>query len=462
MKKIGLSAVALVLLLLVACTPPSEAGLIREGVYGEDLSIDYIQTVKPSTDDPAPSDQPEDMPEGAVRLPAVKEVEVKPWQIFEWNYYDDDAWQKGKGVSPDGLWEFKLYSLTEDKYVNARMSDGSYLKNCMSKNYFDGFRPPIDYDLVKVFTCPSGGTIRLETLIGNDLNNGNVVQNGSSLAIYLDGEQVYPTDGSKYEIFPNVRTLYREITLNVKKNQKIYIHLGSLANTHENDVSLKNRVVYKSVNDSVATWYLPRKCEHKNMLPAEYTGGPGCLRYHSGCLVSRCADCIHCEFEIPDTLFNHKLLPTDSKVIKQPTLSSPGRLSGSCPGCGWNVEMDVFPGALDQETGIYVEIMQGRLLDSFSMELIAVKEDSEVWNQFVVPYLDEGEKALVYRISFLQNGEHYQYPYSLRVSVPRGELPYDCKVLRVSDEGVSAAKVIQFTDLVEATVHADEYVIFKY
>ncbi len=207
---------------------------------------------------------------------AATKVDVMVGQTFEWNDHSADPQTKSKwftsnGVSPDGLWTYKVYVLAKDLYIpvvlhsegymiesegfawNAKPGDtGIGYARVMA--YGTRFHPGEAADIVKVFTCPSGGTITLDTTIArvHDWVGGDGGTTPTSFAVYLEDQLVYPQN-NEYETLTSTQEKKISFDVNVKENQRLFIHIGAVDAQQSGDaVNMVNTVTYKSVNDDVA------------------------------------------------------------------------------------------------------------------------------------------------------------------------------------------------------------------
>ena len=188
-------------------------------------------------------------------------------QTFEWNDQSADAttqkaWRTSKGVSPDGLWRYQFYSLAKGTYHNLVTagnmfawtsnpgSDDNGIGYARVRNNGKNFHPAEKADVVKRFTCPSGGTIQITSVVAraSQLQAGGSAT-GTSFAIYLEDQLVYPTDGSEYVTLVSTAEQTLEATFEVKKNQNVYIRIGAIGNQGSDAIDMSNVVTYKSVND---------------------------------------------------------------------------------------------------------------------------------------------------------------------------------------------------------------------
>ena len=212
---------------------------------------------------------------------ASADAEIAIGQRYEWNDQTTDAasqkaWRTGKGVSPDGLWTYKVFVLATEKYMGTVISTsaGGYawaekpedtgIGFCRVRNFGSNFHPGEAGDIVKVFTCPSGGTVTLESILARtteyDPSSG---MTPSSFAVYVaDGigaskkaenrVKVYPVEDD-YELLTSATEKTISVDIDVKKGQLIMIHIGAVeANQGADGVNMSNTVTYIGINDDVA------------------------------------------------------------------------------------------------------------------------------------------------------------------------------------------------------------------
>ena len=203
-----------------------------------------------------------------VVVDSVPSVDVTVGMSFEWNDQSGDpasqeAWRTGKGKSPDGLWQYMFYSLEPKKvYGSVVLSRDFYawsvtpgdtkLGYARVRDYGKNFHPGETADIVKVFNIPSGGTITVDTVIKRVTEWVAGTDTATSLAIFLDREQVFPAGGGVMSIVSATEQTYT-FDVDVKKGQRLYIHIGCIDGNQSGDaVEMANYVTYKSVNDEVA------------------------------------------------------------------------------------------------------------------------------------------------------------------------------------------------------------------
>ena len=215
----------------------------------------------------------------AVTSSADEDVSIG--QRYEWNAQDADTttlknWRLGGGISPDGLWTYKIFVLNTEKYMPAVVvSLESYyawspspgttgLGYARVRDYGLNFHPAEAADIVKMFTCPSGGTVTLETNIARvfdfDPSSGGTP---TSFAVYVaDGigagkkaenrQKVYPLDND-FESITSSKEKTISVDIDVKKGQVIFVHIGAIDGQQGSDsVNMTNSVTYIAVNDEIA------------------------------------------------------------------------------------------------------------------------------------------------------------------------------------------------------------------
>lgn len=197
------------------------------------------------------------------------DIEVTVNQAFEWNKQSGNeaelAWRTGGGKSPDGLWRYQFYAIKKNMYVDMVYLGGGYneyvwnatpgpatngFSTCRVRHYGGTFQPSSAADAVKVFTCPSGGTIQISTTV--NLNQELVAGKGASFSIYVEDRLVYPEEGNG-EFLPILSTTPQtiDVTIDVAKNERVRFRVGSFGEEGSNNISMLNTITYKSVNDKV-------------------------------------------------------------------------------------------------------------------------------------------------------------------------------------------------------------------
>lgn len=193
-------------------------------------------------------------------------VSVTVGQKFEWNGQSGDeaskkAWREGGGKSPDGLWRYQFYALTNNKYGNMVICPGLFYAwntnpgetdfgYARVREYGANFHPGEKADVVKVFTCPSGGTIELDTTVTREAAvEGEAT--GTSIAVYLEDQLIYPeAGGGDFLSIQDAEPHNFKVTVDVSANERIYIHLGCINGEQNGDSTyMTNTVTYKAVND---------------------------------------------------------------------------------------------------------------------------------------------------------------------------------------------------------------------
>ena len=200
------------------------------------------------------------------------DIDVVVGQVFEWNIQNAtvDAqrlWGKGNGKSPDGLWSYKFFALGKkiygDMVYNLQFSCYTWSTSATEtdgmgwarvRSFGGNFHPDTKADVVKSFVFPSGGTVTVQNLVrrtGEYIVGKNTP---TSFAVYLDDVLVYPKSGAEYEALTSNEEVDISFDLEVKKGQRLYIHLGAIDGDRGSDgVDMSNFITYKSVNDEVET-----------------------------------------------------------------------------------------------------------------------------------------------------------------------------------------------------------------
>jgi len=202
----------------------------------------------------------------AVGTSAAEDIEVTVGQKFEWNYQGADsasqkAWRLSGGVSPDKLWKYMFYSLDKNVYGPVVLSSDGYawakspgntgIGYARARDFGQNFHPGEKADIVKVFTCPSGGTVTLDTSIARVTAWVAGKNTASSLSIFLEDQLIYPEGGGYLSVVSDVAQDV-SVDIDVKKGERIFIHIGCIDGDQTGDaVIMSNTVTYKSVNDVV-------------------------------------------------------------------------------------------------------------------------------------------------------------------------------------------------------------------
>ena len=102
-------------------------------------------------------------------------------------------------------------------------------------------------DTVKTYTVPYDGRIRLSTKV---MRYTEYVEEGSktptSLRIYKNNEQIWPTNGTQKEI-TSVTELSFGVNVDVRSGDKIRWVVGSMGNTTNDGIKMYNTVTYRAV-----------------------------------------------------------------------------------------------------------------------------------------------------------------------------------------------------------------------
>lgn len=202
-----------------------------------------------------------------------EKIDVTVGQSFEWGDQSADLntrrnWGNSKGVSPDGLWRYQFYALSKKVYsdmvycssaggfawsANAG-SDDMGLGYARVRNYGVNFHPATGADTVKVFTCPSGGTIQISTTVARASavpTDGS--SNGTSFAIYLEDRLIYPeAGGGEFRALTETAPQNIDVTVDVKAGERVRIHIGAMGNQGSDSVNMTNVITYKAVNSDTA------------------------------------------------------------------------------------------------------------------------------------------------------------------------------------------------------------------
>lgn len=221
----------------------------------------------------------------------AEDIQVSVGQSFEWNDQSADpktkmAWYKSNGTSPDGLWKYKFYSLNKKVYQNLVINgnDFCWKTDAGNDDYGIGmarvrqvgknFHPGYAADVVKEFTCPSGGSIQILSTVArqNDLKAGTSA-NGTSFAIYVEDRLVYPEEGGgEFLTLVSSEEQIIDVTVDVKKGERVRIHIGAIGEQSGDGINMANTITYKAVNDEDAgelsdTTFTNTRIENTNARP---------------------------------------------------------------------------------------------------------------------------------------------------------------------------------------------------
>ncbi len=205
-----------------------------------------------------------------------KEIQVSVGQSFEWNDQSPAVtgdpksklnWHKSGGVSPDGLWSYQFYALARKMYFNMHACGNDFAWNASSNtknesgldwarvlNLGKSFHPDVAADVVKVFKCPSGGTIQISSIVARttDLKSGSSAT-GTSFAIYVEDRLVYPEEGDgEYLTLVSTDEQTIDVTVDVAKGERVRIHIGAIGDNSNDGVNMSNVITYKTVNNNAA------------------------------------------------------------------------------------------------------------------------------------------------------------------------------------------------------------------
>ena len=196
------------------------------------------------------------------------DIEVTVGMKFEWNKgTDTDAqWITNKGWSQDGLWSYKVHPINRPGYYmdTTITPDGDYAWNrvpgdtgigyARARSKGSNFHPGELADIVKVFYCPSGGTIKLDTTIRRAFEF--LAQEGSSatptsLAVYVENRKVFPEGADEYISISSIEDQTYSVTFRVAKNERVYIHIGAMGDQASDAVEMSNTITYEEINEDV-------------------------------------------------------------------------------------------------------------------------------------------------------------------------------------------------------------------
>lgn len=194
---------------------------------------------------------------------AAAEVDVSVGTRFEWNDQSEGdlkAWRTSKGKSPDGLWKYQYYAFNKDVYMDLSTFTSSFFAWSATpgdtgvgyarvRENGANFHPAELADVVKTFTCPSGGTVTIDTTIRRAFDWTTGSGTPTSFAIYVEDQLVYPTDGSEFLTLSSSVDQSITVDVEVLKNQRIYFRVGCMEDQGGDAVYMSNFVTYKSVTD---------------------------------------------------------------------------------------------------------------------------------------------------------------------------------------------------------------------
>ena len=118
-------------------------------------------------------------------------------------------------------------------------------------NYVDGkglkLHPAKTRDTVKTYTVPYDGRIEMALKVARSYEYvAEGSKNPTSLRIYKNNEQIWPTNGGERELTSTTATTFR-INADVRMGDKIRCVVGSMGNTTQDGVIMENTVTYRAV-----------------------------------------------------------------------------------------------------------------------------------------------------------------------------------------------------------------------
>ncbi|MBO5248518.1 MAG: hypothetical protein J6B54_04385 [Clostridia bacterium] len=196
---------------------------------------------------------------------AEEELDVTVGFTSEWNDQSGDsakqlAWIRSNATSPDGLWKYQFYTIGNGQYFDLKVcgntfawdanagSDDRGFGNARVRENGKSFTPGYAADVVKMFQCPSGGTIEIQFTVTRryDETQGN----GTSFAIYVEDRLVYPEEGQgDYVTLTTQDPLTGSIRVDVAQNERVRFHVGAIGDASGDLVEMSNVITYKDVND---------------------------------------------------------------------------------------------------------------------------------------------------------------------------------------------------------------------
>ncbi len=300
-------------------------------------------------------------------------------QVFEWNGQSGSsdsqrAWSVSKGISPDGLWRYQLYSLEKKIYQDLVFANGgqfAWTSNPGSddngygyarvRSYGANFHPGNAADIVKRFTCPAGGTIRILTTVAR--NNATDVTsngNGTSFAIYLGDVLIYPRPGEgSFVALESTAERKIEFDLAVKEGEQIYFRIGAMGNQGGDAVNMSNTITYLAADSENSgthnweTWTVVgnAKCTdggteestctrcgmvtQRVFVPRDHSWGYGEIVSPPSCTSegSRVRSCLLCKATETQTVEKAGHDWGEWKLTKTPTSFEEGKMVRQCVNC---------------------------------------------------------------------------------------------------------------------------------
>lgn len=187
------------------------------------------------------------------------EVDVTVGSVFEYNKLDASSETRKAWSEKNSMWIYQYYHHNEQIWRTmvynapyARWQTPNDIFNyAYVRNYGDNFHPAKQAETAKTFICPSSGTINFVTKVARVAEfTEESVGTPTSLRILLNDEVVYPTDGTPYQEMRSTTEQEIRLTLDVYKNDRVRVVIGSINGDNGSDALLmSNTVTYTAVSD---------------------------------------------------------------------------------------------------------------------------------------------------------------------------------------------------------------------
>lgn len=169
--------------------------------------------------------------------------------------YDCDSSKWGLPVE-NWSWEYRgicndlFYNM---KYVKGQIDkEGKIVNRYIAYNWADNeyasiygngknMHPGDKVDVVKTFTAPRTGRVKLDITIGKDDKDGD----GITFCIYLNDKKVYPLGGDPITIV-GASDVFESCTVDVNKGDKIRYVIGKNVNRSRDSTHMTNTITYVS------------------------------------------------------------------------------------------------------------------------------------------------------------------------------------------------------------------------
>lgn len=181
----------------------------------------------------------------------TKETKAEGLQNVYTYECDDETW--GEPIQ-DWSWEYRkisddcFYEMTFVEQVPANNPKNRYVAESWdthpyASSYDNGFRmhPGDEVDVVKTFTVPRNGRVKLDTSLGKDYTGGD----GDTFCIYLNDKKVYPLGGNPI-VITETNDISRSCTIDVTDGDKIRYVIGKNNNKDRDSLHMTNIITYVS------------------------------------------------------------------------------------------------------------------------------------------------------------------------------------------------------------------------